>query len=198
MMQKLANWADEAQSKIRVEEGETVRIVPKDLGNRDYRLLVEGGFNEFGEAITPLTIDDFDPYLGFDLPAAKTYTRQQIVADAFAFRKAVIGDADEIEVAGWSLKAVTAERFAAGTITAQDTAKAVAEAAARGVGETPEQLMALWGIKAQSYGLLEANLTGIKAAALSAVTGALDLVSVRTASKNFQTALLNLQASLTP
>jgi len=192
-MQKTANWADEAKSKIRVEENGMVRIVPKDLNNRDYRLLIEGGFDELGEVIAPLPIADFDPYLGFDLPAAKTYARQQIVAAALAFRKAVIGDADEIEVAGWSLKAATADRFAAGAASTQDIARATAEAAARGLGETADELMTVWAAKSQSFGLVEAALTGAKAAALRAVDAAIDIASAKAATTAFMVVLASLQ-----
>ncbi|WP_315981887.1 hypothetical protein [Aliamphritea spongicola] len=68
---------------------------------------------------------------------------QQLQADASFARQQISNAADILVTIGWAEKARRAERAIAGMGTAADLAALQAEATARNLGETPEQLAQL-------------------------------------------------------
>ncbi|MBN3562111.1 hypothetical protein [Aliamphritea spongicola] len=99
------------------------------------------------------------------LVAQKTMLSQQLQADASFARQQISNAADILVTIGWAEKARRAERAIAGMGTAADLAALQAEATARNLGETPEQLAQLQLKKANALHLKTAIIDGwVKAA----------------------------------
>ncbi len=94
------------------------------------------------------------------LAAQKATLIQQLETDASLARLQASNAADISVTVGWAEKARRAERAIAGMGTAADLAALQAEATARNLGETPEQLAQLQLKKANAFSLKTAIIDG--------------------------------------
>ena len=110
---------------------------------------------------------DKDVTLG--IKGLHAWAANEVKSHARAIRSALTGNADAYELAGWAGKAERAHRAAAGSMTPADKAAISTEAKQRGLGETPEDLLAKQAAKADSMGMAVAVIDGLESAALREV-----------------------------
>lgn len=105
-------------------------------------------------------------------PVAPDYhaeARAAAISAVVEYRAIVTGGASAAEQAGWARKADAAARYSLGTNTEADTLLATTEAQARNLGETSDDLFALWLAKDTQYMKALGLLDGMKASALTRI-----------------------------
>lgn len=111
------------------------------------------------------------------LVAHRAAATARLYAETRAFRFAVAGTDDEVEVASWSEKVRLAEAYLADPDNAPAVAVAAltSEATKRGLGETPAELAAKQVANGAVFRPLTAAIDGTRKAALAAIDEALSL-----------------------